>query len=54
METRSYMLAVLGGLGLGLLLGSEFAGDAATVAGGVILAAVLAIMLLLRPGREQE
>ncbi len=54
MDTKGYLLAILGGFGLGLLVGGEFAGPVVTVSGGVILAAVIIAMLLLRPGGETE
>lgn len=47
MKNLGFAIGVLGGLGLGLLLGSEFAGSEITIAGALLVAVALCSMAFL-------
>jgi hypothetical protein len=44
MDEKSLLIGIIGGIGLGLLLGSEFAGRYATLAGAVLMVVSLLSM----------
>jgi len=46
-EHIGYMLAIIGGIGLGLLLGSEFSGKVITGIGAILTAISLLLTLIL-------
>ncbi|GEM_PF-1362740 len=41
MDEKSLLIGVIGGIGLGLLLGSEFSGRYATIAGAILVVVAL-------------
>ena len=45
MDKKGISIGILGGLGLGLLLGSEFSGSTITIAGAVIMVIALILMI---------
>ena len=46
MDKKGVSIGILGGLGLGLLLGSEFSGSTITIAGAVIVVIALVLMIV--------
>lgn len=49
-----YATAIAGGTGLGLLLGSEFAGTYATLAGAALTLLAIGSMVLFQPHASQK
>lgn len=47
MDEKGLLIGVIGAIGLGLLLGSEFSGRYATLTGAVLIAASLVSMSVL-------
>jgi len=47
MDEKGLIIGVIGGIGLGLLLGSEFSGSYATIAGAIFVVASLVSMVVL-------
>ena len=45
MDNKAVGIGILGGLGLGLLLGSQFYGSTITIAGAVIMVIALILMI---------
>ena len=45
---KSIGLGILGGIGLGLLLGSEFSGTYVTIAGAILMVVFLVSLVLFR------
>ncbi len=45
MDNKGIGIGILGGLGLGLLLGSEFSGSTITIAGALIVVIALILMI---------
>ena len=54
MDEKGLIIGIIGGVGLGLLLGSEFSGRYATVAGAVfIVASLFSMGVLLYKSRKK-
>jgi hypothetical protein len=54
MDEKGLIIGVIGGIGLGLLLGSEFSGRYATIAGAIFIVSALFSMAVLQyKGKKQ-
>lgn len=51
MNRTGVAIGVAGGLGLGLLLGSEFSGRIVTIAGAAIMTVSIILMIVLSAGK---
>jgi hypothetical protein len=55
MDEKGLLIGIIGGIGLGLLLGSEFSGSYATLAGAILMAIALVSMgVLSYRGKKQQ
>ncbi|MFC2175237.1 hypothetical protein ACFLQ2_05255 [archaeon] len=52
MDNTAVLIGVVGGLGLGLLLGTEFAGSFATILGALFIVASLGSMIFLKTKKK--
>jgi len=54
MDEKGLLIGIIGGIGLGLLLGSEFSGTYATIAGAIFVVVSLCSMAVLsHKGKKQ-
>ena len=54
MDEKGLLIDIIGGIGLGLLLGSEFSGTCATIAGAILIVVSLLFMGVLSYKRKEK